>query len=201
VTTGATAGRPLVLGLGRGACGEAPVIHPAARGGPGCPAGLEGSIEVATVSGGHDNAERARVTACLRLVGDSCGILGGVAQARLKAAIFPSHRQSVDLAGDRHPGDLPTAPLGDQLEVGGPPPAAASRADSTNAKRGIREVCRISRGATLAVVLQEVGEPLPAAIERRPTRSRSRRPMTSRGCRRVACREPPEAVPRPRPRC
>ncbi len=39
----------LAAGGGSGSCGEAPVIHPAARGGPECRAGLGGSIKWAAV--------------------------------------------------------------------------------------------------------------------------------------------------------
>src|SRR5436190_12066609 len=39
----------LAVGCGSGCCGSAPVIHPAARGGPECRAGLGGSIKWAAV--------------------------------------------------------------------------------------------------------------------------------------------------------
>ena len=126
----------LAAGSGWGCGGDAPVIHPAARGGPECRAGLGGSIKWAAVpcwrgqtfnTSSPEQRERGvRGAGHVQVVdGRSCRRLDGTRARR------PRSLEAADLAvaqavvaegehapGERDLGDVPAAALGDPLECG-----------------------------------------------------------------------------------
>src|SRR5262249_31010766 len=118
---------------------EAPVIHPVARGAPGCRAVLGGSINLTAVvlALGKEARHRSELArACTSRPGGargwamggrgSCGlgrlvvvvVEGLVLEAADLAVAEPVVAEGEDLAGDRDLGDLAPAAFGDPLEGG-----------------------------------------------------------------------------------
>src|SRR5262249_29302421 len=126
----------LAAGGGSGCCGDAPVIHPAARGGPECRAGLGGSIKWAAVACWRGQTfMRARPSGAKRWSGTRgrVQVVDGRSWRRRggERARRPPTLQGKGLGGaqgviterehaasERDLGDVATAAFGDSLEGG-----------------------------------------------------------------------------------